>query len=59
MKKPHRLDLEFESEQQRIDELHRELEQMLRHAKERSEESRKRVMESMGLFHSLKMFIRH
>jgi len=36
-----------------------ELKQMLRHAKERSEIGGKRVMASMGLFHNLRMFIRH
>jgi hypothetical protein len=63
MKKPlranRRPDLEFQSEQQRIDKLHSELEEMFRHAKERSDESSERVMASMGLLRSHHMFIRH
>jgi hypothetical protein len=57
MKKPRRLDLEFQSEQQRIDALHSELEKMLQHARERSDESRKRVMANMGLSDRSRMFI--
>lgn len=54
-----KLELELQLEQRRIDELHSELEQMLRHARERSEESRRRVMASMGLLPRSRMFIRH
>jgi len=61
MKNPpnRRLELELQLEQRRIAELHRELEQMLLRARERSEESRKRFMANMGRFHSHLMFIRH
>jgi hypothetical protein len=54
-----KLELELQLAHRRLDELHDELEQMLRHAKELSEESRTRVMASMGLFHNHRMFIRH
>jgi hypothetical protein len=54
-----RFELELQLEHRRMDEIHSELEQMLRHARERSEESRKRVMASMGLFHTSRMFIRY
>ena len=54
-----KLELELQLEHRRMDELHSELEQMLHHAKQRSEESRKRVMASMGLLHNHRMFIRH
>jgi arginine deiminase len=50
---------ELQRENQRITEIHSELEQMLQHARERSQESRKRVMASMGLLHNHRMFIRH
>jgi hypothetical protein len=57
--KDHQLELKLQLEQQRMDELHDELEHLLRNARERSEESRKRVLASMGLLHNHRMFIRH
>jgi hypothetical protein len=54
-----RFDLEFQSEQQRISDARRALTHLLRHAKEISATSRKRVMASMGLVPDSRMFIRH
>jgi hypothetical protein len=53
------LEAESQRENQRIAEIHRELEEMLRHAKERSAASLKRAMASTGVFHNPRMFIRH
>jgi hypothetical protein len=53
------LELKLQLEHRRIAELRSELEQMLGHARERSEESRKRVMANMGLVDRSRMFIRH
>jgi hypothetical protein len=54
-----KLELELQLERRRMDEIHSELEQMLRHARRLSEESRKRVRSSMGLSHKSRMFSRH
>jgi hypothetical protein len=53
------LELQLQLETRRMAKLHRELEQMLQHARKLSEESRKRAMASIGLFHNHRMFIRH
>jgi hypothetical protein len=54
-----KLELELQLARRRIDEIHSQLEQMLRHARERSEESRKLVMANMGLVRDARMFIRN
>jgi hypothetical protein len=54
-----KLELELQVAHRRMVELHNELEQILQRARERSEESRKRVLACMGLLHSHRMFIRH
>jgi len=55
----HKLEVQLQVVDSRIDELHDELEQMLRRAKQISEESRRRVMATMGIPYSHHMFIRH
>jgi hypothetical protein len=57
--KDHKLELQLQVANRRMAKLHIELEEMLTRAKELSEASRKRVMKSMELFHSSRMFIRH
>jgi hypothetical protein len=54
-----KLELQLQLANRRMVELQDELERMLLRAKKLSEASRKRVMASMGLFHSSRMFIRH
>jgi hypothetical protein len=54
-----KLELQLQLANRRMVELHNELEGILLRARKLSEASRKRVMASMGLSHSSRMFIRH
>jgi hypothetical protein len=57
--KDRKLELQLQVANRRKASLHIELEQMLVRARELSEASRRRVLKSMGLFHSSSLFIRH